>query len=343
MAAIEVRWERPLHQAGADEALAVSAGGLVIHERRTRLVCLEPADGSVRWDIPVGGWLRAIVIAGQRCLVLPQSTNQLICLDLGTGEDVWRVDLRRWTGHLVVGGGVVLVGGWRGYTPLHALDITTGQTLWETSQSVRTVRPAAVDGGFLIGSPGGSLARLISRSGMRKLSTWRLPRPLVDHDHRPAFTAVRTRFLVRCGDNAVVEIVPSTGIARELVLAENSLASSAPLYVGGLLWLIERGTGFTVADPRDGRILWRFNIRQPMVGQVVAENSGVGGGFILASNAGVLFRLDSDGQVIERVSIARRIRALRRLDPDCVLAITKGTLLAVNGSSGLPTTGRNRS
>jgi outer membrane protein assembly factor BamB len=261
--------------------------------------------------------------------VLPQDTDQLVCVDLGTGEDVWTADLHPYTGHVVVDGDTVLVGGWRGYTPLRALDTTTGRILWETKHCVHTVLPAAVDGGFLIGEPGGSLARLIGRRDMRELSTWLLPYPLVDHDNRVVFTAVgRDRFLARCGDHAVVEIVCSARTARELILAEQALAHSAPQYVGGVLWLRERGTGFTVADPRDGRLLWRVDLRQPLIGQVVPVDLESDAGFLLAGTMGTLFRLDADGQVTGRATVTRRIRALRHLAPGRVLATTKGTLLA---------------
>jgi outer membrane protein assembly factor BamB len=293
------------------------------------LVCLDPEDGSVRWDVPTGRRLRAIVVAGQRCLVLPQGADELVCLDLGTGEDVWRAGLRRWTGHLVVDGDVVLVGGWRGYTPLRALDVATGRPLWEAERGVRVVRPAAVGGGFLLGEPGGARVRLIGRRDARELRTWSLPHPLVDHDHEAAFTAVGSGgFLVRCGDDAVVRIEPSAGTAGEVLRAGKPLAPSAPQHVGGVLWLRERGSGFTVADPRDGRVLWRSAVRQAVFGQVVAEDVGDGPGFVLADTSGSLFFVDSGGRVVERVKLAQRIRALRPLGRGRVLAITKGTLLA---------------
>jgi len=128
---VVVAWERQLHQAGSASALAVNTRYLVVHERRTRLVSLDPLDGSVRWDIPIGTWPRAVVISGPHCLVIPQNTGELLCLDLDNGERVWSVGLRGYVGHLVVAGDTVLVGGWRGYTPLHALDVDTGRLRWK--------------------------------------------------------------------------------------------------------------------------------------------------------------------------------------------------------------------
>jgi outer membrane protein assembly factor BamB len=159
----EICWERPLHQAGRAAGVAVSDGVLVAHERCTRLVRLDPTDGSVCWDVSAGTWPRDIVLAGQRCLVIPQDTDRLLCLDLGTGERLWHADLRPFTGGLVVDGDVVLVGGWRGYTPARVVDLATGRTLRETEQRPHPqpqVGVIAVENGSVVGGDSGTLVRL---------------------------------------------------------------------------------------------------------------------------------------------------------------------------------------
>jgi outer membrane protein assembly factor BamB len=159
----EICWERPRHQAGPVAGVAVGDGVLVAHERRTRLVRLDPTDGSVRWDVPAGTWPRDIVVAGQRCLVIPQDTDRLLCLDLSTGERLWHADLRPFTGGLVVDGDVVLVGGWRGYTPVRAVDLATGRTLPETEQQPHPqpqVEAIAVENGSVVAGDSGTLVRL---------------------------------------------------------------------------------------------------------------------------------------------------------------------------------------
>ena len=119
-------WERDLHQAGRATAVATTPGHVVVHERRTRLVSLDPDDGAVRWDVPAGTWPRDLVLAGSYCLVLPQTPADLLCLDVHTGTLVWRAELAPFSGNVVVTGDTVLVGGWRGYTPIRAFDLTTG-------------------------------------------------------------------------------------------------------------------------------------------------------------------------------------------------------------------------
>lgn len=119
-------WERNLHQAGRGTAVAIAPGRLVMHERHTRLVSLDPDDGSVRWDVPAGTRPRGLVLAGPYCLVLPQAPSDLLCLDVHTGTLVWRAELARFSGDVAVIGDTVLAGGWRGYTPVRAFDLATG-------------------------------------------------------------------------------------------------------------------------------------------------------------------------------------------------------------------------
>ncbi|MEV7615070.1 PQQ-binding-like beta-propeller repeat protein [Streptomyces sp. NPDC089799] len=84
-----VLWERELHQRGGASVFVVGPDCVVLHERHTRLVCLERADGAVRWDVPLGTRPRGIVLAGDRVLVLPQAPNLLSCIDLRTGASLW--------------------------------------------------------------------------------------------------------------------------------------------------------------------------------------------------------------------------------------------------------------
>ncbi|NUT95322.1 MAG: PQQ-binding-like beta-propeller repeat protein [Saccharothrix sp.] len=311
-------WERPLHQAGFVAGVAVGDGCVVVHERGTRLVCLDAVDGAVRWDVPIGTWPRAVVVAGARCLVLPQSPRRLVCLDLATGRREWTVEFGAFVGHLVVARGTVLVGGWRGYAPLRALDVETGELL--ATADIHTVWPAAVGGGFLVAAPGGTAVRLVDHD-LREVAAWSLPERISGPDHAAVFTPIaEDRYLVRCGARTVVEVGP--GGVREFVRAERDLTVDAPVLAGGLVWLRERSGGYTTAA--GGRLRWRFDIGQPLVGGVHV----VDGGFAVAALAGTLFRLDPTGQILGRAQVARRITAL---EPSG-LALTKGTLLAFSAS-----------
>ncbi|WP_409464344.1 PQQ-binding-like beta-propeller repeat protein [Amycolatopsis sp. GA6-003] len=329
---IDIGWERPLHQRGVASGLAVTRDHVVVHERGTRLVSLDPADGSVRWDVPVGTWPRAVVVAGDRCLVLPQDRPRLSCLDLATGQPIWSAEVPAVPGHLVVAANVVLVGGWRGYTPLRAFDLATGQLRWEAES--HTVLPVPAGEGFLLGEPGDTRVRLLDRHEGRELSAWRLPQPLADNDAGSVISAVGPgRSLLRCGPRALAEIDLSADTAREFFRADTDLAAAAPDPAGGSLWLAERRGGYTVVDPAGGVLKWRVDVGERLVGEVVPTANG----FLVASASGTLFHLTSDGRIAKRTSVARRIWGLRRAGTDQLFALAKGSLLAIKirNSAGL--------
>ncbi|RSN63130.1 hypothetical protein DMH01_11005 [Amycolatopsis sp. WAC 04182] len=323
----KVCWERPLHQAGSPSAMAVTARHIVVHERSTRLVGFEPADGSVRWDVPVGTWPYAVVIDGPYCLVIPQTISRLLCLDVETGEAVWQAEPGSLPGHVVVDEGLVLVGGWRGYTSLSALDLRTGAVRWQAGEHGSTVLPAATEAGFLVGKPGHESVRLIDRGDGRELAAWSLPEPLVGPDIGPAFRAEDDGgFLVRCGDRLVVRITLSETKAETVVRAERDLMPRAVDLCGGLLWLAERRGGYTVVDPSDGAERWRVQHDRRFVPSVAS----VDGGFAIADEGGSLLRVDLAGGVNERVRITQRIRDVREQVPSRLVLLTKGTLIAVD-------------
>lgn len=138
---MRVQWKRPLHQRSESKGLATTREYVVVYERNTRLVSLDPQDATVRWDVPVGRSPAIDLAAGPRgrCLVLPQTTGQLLCLHLATGRRLWAADVPRFAGHQVTHADTVLVGGWRGYTSLRAFDLDTGRLRWQAAAPVRTV------------------------------------------------------------------------------------------------------------------------------------------------------------------------------------------------------------
>ncbi|WP_052390436.1 PQQ-binding-like beta-propeller repeat protein [Streptomyces sp. NRRL B-24484] len=320
---VEGLWERVLHQRGTHSAVVVAGGRVVVHERRTRLVCLDAVDGAVAWDLPVGTWPRAVVVTGDRVLVLPQDRPVLSCIGLTTCEVFWRAEVPAWTGNVAVAGGVVLAGGWRGYTPLTAIDLTDGRLRRRIATTVETERPAAWSGGLVLGS--GTRAWLIDPQDGRELEAWQLSRPLAGADGRAVFTVLDAdRCAVRCGEDAVVVLRRGRGRDEPLATHEGPLLGGAPLAVGGLLWLRETRSGgeYVAVDPLDGARRWRTAVGRPTAEGVVRA----GGGVVVASEDGTLFRLRAGGEVSERHRLGGRIAALHDLGDGRLLTVARNGL-----------------
>ncbi|MFG1942562.1 PQQ-binding-like beta-propeller repeat protein [Nonomuraea sp. NPDC048826] len=315
-------WERPLHQHGSLKTVAVTADRVVVHERATRLVCLDRRDGSVRWDVPVGGDLRGIAVAGDRCLVVPYPAARLSCLSLATGAEVWRAPLRSYAGHVVVSGRTVVAGGWRDYSPVAAFDLPDGRPLWSTPRRVETLRPLPWGDALLLGS--GREAWLIDPRDGRELTRLRLPEPVTKLDLSPAFTRIDAeRCLVRCGPRSVVCLWPASGRAARFYDHDADLGYRAPACAGGVVWLGTGDAGYVAVDPDAGSVRWSANAGRPFAPGVVCD----GEGFVLAGQGGVLFRLGPDGRILDRSwSSARRVAGLLDLGAGEMVMATKGTL-----------------
>ncbi|MFF3074211.1 PQQ-binding-like beta-propeller repeat protein [Kitasatospora sp. NPDC057904] len=323
-------WERNLHQAGHAAGLAVTAEHIVVHERWTRLVGLDPLDGAQRWDIPVGTWPRAIVIVGERCLVIPQNLPRLSCLDVRTGEVLWSAQLAEFTGHLVATRDTVLVGGWRGYTPLTAFDLETGTLLWRSPECVEIAVPVVMEAGVLVGEPHGDEIRLIDPRDGRIKSQWSLPEPLASGDAQPVLTPLDCdRVLARCGSQTLLDISLSTGAAAVFLRSDLcDLAARAVHRTGSILWVPEARRTVMTLDAHDGRPLRRFAGAD--VDQAVQTDSG----FVVADFTGRLALVDPDPEAptysTHSRRITQRIRALRAHGSTTVLVLTKGTLRVVD-------------
>ncbi|GLW09705.1 hypothetical protein Misp01_48340 [Microtetraspora sp. NBRC 13810] len=314
-------WERQLHQRGDAGALAAGEDCVVVHERHTRLVCLNRHDGSVRWDVPMGTWPRGVAVTDERCLCLPQNSDQLSCVDLTTGSLMWRAGLRAYSGHVVATPETVIVGGWRGYTPMTGFNLDDGRLLWSTQRATDTVLPVPWSGGVLLGS--GTDAWLIDPREGRELARWRLPEPLAWSDNHSPFTLIdHDRCLVLCGSRSVAVIRLSSDLVHPLFRHDADLVTSAAEFTGGVVLLRERRGGYVAVDPEDGSALWKMDAGQPFAEGVGHDDKG----FVLVSQPGVLFRLRPDGHLVERSSLRSRVSALVDLGMGEMIVVTKGTL-----------------
>ncbi|MFJ5229055.1 PQQ-binding-like beta-propeller repeat protein [Kitasatospora sp. NPDC088391] len=330
-------WERVLHQRGAHSRLCVAGGRVLVHERHSRLVCLDAADGSPGWDVPLGTWPRALVVAGDRVLALPQDRPVLSCFALGSGALLWQAELARGSGHVTVVDGVVLTGGWRGYTAPAAFALADGRPLWRAPAPVRTELPAAWAGGLLLGD--GTRAWLLDPRTGRETASWRLPLPLAGADSGTVFTVLdEDRCAVVCGSRSVV-VLSRTGRAVEVLRPQrNALLGGAPLRADGLLWLRERrcggGGGWVGVDPLDGTPRQRVAVRErPVTAGVVGTPTGVA----VALEDGALLRVPGPelpggtggtGGTGNRERIGHRVAAVHALGPGRLLAVTRNSLRA---------------
>ncbi|MFE6101511.1 PQQ-binding-like beta-propeller repeat protein [Streptomyces laurentii] len=311
-----VLWERELHQRGRASAFVVGPDCVVLHERRTRLVCLERADGAVRWDVPLGTRPRGIVLTGDRVLVLPQAPDVLSCVDVRTGASLWSAPTPRWTGNLAVQADTVVIGGWRGYTPMSGLDLTEGSVRWATPSPVTSVRPLAWAGGVLTGS--GYEAVLLDPADGSDLARWRLPGPLAETDASAFVPVDAERVVAVCGPSSLVAF----GIGADKPVRLGSYDPFGVVgHVHGSVWMLRSGRGFLAVDPTDGTSSWSSEGDQ----RVVVDPLPYADGLLVGDVGGGIRRLGPDGRNLERCSLpGRRLDGLAAADGGLFFA-AKGT------------------
>ena len=124
-------WSHNLHQQPGFASTFISPSLILTTERRSRLTRLDPETGTPVWEAKIGnpwGWLTATDTAA---FYLNHHTL-LQCFAADTGKLAWETSLTGWNyfGQPVARGRYLLVGGWRGYAPVHCLDTETGRLLW---------------------------------------------------------------------------------------------------------------------------------------------------------------------------------------------------------------------
>jgi len=99
-----------------------------------------------------------------------------------SGADLWRVELPGINGWLVPAGRSLLVGGWRGYTPLVAIDVATGTVRWkEQRRPSRLAEPVVGPWGIAVASIDEPIVRFLDP----ETDATSAERPLPEHDREP--------------------------------------------------------------------------------------------------------------------------------------------------------------
>lgn len=124
---IDISWSYKTHQ--RVQGLAVHGEDCFVQCRRTRLVSLDVSTGEERWSAGLANpWGRLAV--GQSVVAYLNQHSLLAAHDRTTGDLVWSRDLGGINGWLHAMGDLVLVGGWRHYTPIRALSLLDGSEQW---------------------------------------------------------------------------------------------------------------------------------------------------------------------------------------------------------------------
>ncbi len=146
-------WAYPLHHAVG--AFLVDGDDCFFAARSTRLLSVDVRTGECRWSVRIGnpyGW----IAVNERAAFYQNQHAHLIAVDRSSGEFLWSRDLQGINGWLHASTERVIVGGWRGYTDILALDANDGTTCWSRGarrSRIHSTRIHAESGTLVVAEP----------------------------------------------------------------------------------------------------------------------------------------------------------------------------------------------
>ncbi|MEH1028420.1 PQQ-binding-like beta-propeller repeat protein [Micromonospora profundi] len=341
--ALQVLWSRLLHLRSNESTLAAAPGALVVAERHSRLVRLDPETGASLWDQAVEDCWGTTVVTGERCLYLSQA-GVLHCFDMHTGQRRWSTPDLSLHHHVSVAGSVVLLGGWRGYRGLTRLDLTNGQPLpgripgltpgsslaWPLPVRWNPASGSTADTVLVAAADRAALLLVDAQTGVTT-GEWSLPEPVRFPDSGIAFSVGEdggVAFL--CGRRTVMALHPGHGV-EFLWRHDRDLPSLPPLLTGRTLWLSD-DAGVTIIDLDRST---RTEVTDLPYG-ATCGGVAVPAGALFARAGNHLVVVNRSGEIAARVRLPTRIDRLLPDGRSLVYAMGKGHLTTVGFSPRSP-------
>jgi len=265
-----VKLGAPIYASAAirDGVAYVGTTGGIVH-------AVDVASGKVKWTLTAGRALYAQATVADSSVYVPCENGYLFSIDRNTGKERWRYDLgdaraSRVTPHdpdidgdfdwdyrgsrPILADGVIYVGAGDG--GMHAVDAATGARKWRFAAKDRIRGDALVDGSRLVfGSWDGFLYSVDRATGSE---VWKRDTGVLINN-TPAL--VNGKVIVGNRGGLLVAFDPATG---KTIWRMNFWGSSVESDVVGADTLFYIGASdlrrVTLADARDGRVLWRSDV-----------------------------------------------------------------------------------
>jgi outer membrane protein assembly factor BamB len=329
MTRLEVAWECDLHWA-ANERSIITPALIVVPERDTKLCRVSPSDGSTMWVANVRNSWGWIAHAGAICAYLNQH-SVLQCFGIEDGIERWSVDLADYFGFVTIVSNHVVVGGWRGYTDLHALRAEDGAVTWSAPMRGRALMAplAGPDRSLLLPLPSEGRVVVLDAATGAPRDEWRCPCPAELPD-ASSFLVVRgDRFVCRGSDGEIVQLGRDTGDAWDvLVQHKRPISSFAPALTDSLIVFEDVGGNLcaysldALTERWEAPVLHRRRDLLPVAGLP-------SGALAFGAASGLLHIFGPNGDGLARVAVGKRFRAgLAHTSAGMIVGAAGGRLMA---------------
>lgn len=322
-------WRHDLNQRPTIRSI-VAPDLLLVQERQTFLTRLDPASGVPLWSAKVQnpfGWL-----AEDRNHVYYLNQHSVVqCNERRTRAALWSTTLRGTNGWLVAAGPTVLVGGWRGYSPLTALDANTGEVRWQLggSGNERLSAPVVGTWGVAVASLGAPVLRFLDPASGALGSVLPLPAHGRDAVDAPLLRRSGDWLLLAGRDGRYHALSGPDGAWEVLFTHAPGILTVCPPVLDAAIVFLD-GTArlncySLVSRQRRWSAAWAHG-RQDRLAAALSS----AGLLAVASADGRLAVFDSNGSQLWSAVVARRIETdIAWLNDQTIATGTTGALVAV--------------
>jgi outer membrane protein assembly factor BamB len=335
MAGDDVLWEHDAHQ--RTDGCVLSPSLVIVRERWTKLVRLDPEDGRVLWTADVRKpWGQPAADASVSVYLNQHSYLQ--AFDTATGEPRWETDLAGPHGSifrrpLVVGDAVVIGGS---LTDVVALSAQDGRTLWTFDGGGRDpgVPLAGPGRTILVPNPRAERAWLLDAGSGQRLADLPCPARLVAGER--SGVAWTGRSFVGVDPSGRIFAVSPDGELTEVLRPRSGVASAPPAVLGDLMLFENERCELVAHSLHTGQEVWRDAIHHRR-----AELWAVSlpaGRLVVGTAFGQLRFYDVDGTPVGKYTVGQHVNGpLSTTSEGDVLVAVDGRVAAVRAEGGART------
>jgi len=298
-------WTYPIHHAFG--AFAADGDDCFVAARHTKLVSVNSQTGQCRWSAGIENPYGWIAFNEQSVFYLNQHAK-LIAVDRTTGEQKWSRDLLGINGWLHALGGRVVVGGWRGYTDILAIDADDGTTCWSRSArngALHSTRIHAESGSLVVAELEEKRIRFIRLADGVEISQSALDWD-VKFTERPTGTTRSTEPLVIQSSEHQLLVITGTTPDIEVVAVEANIWSQNVSSSGSVVPFLASERELLAWHLIEKRMLsfgpLQHNRRDFLPFCQISADS-----FVVGTSFGELHHLTQSGKATERSKVGKRI------------------------------------
>lgn len=323
-----IDWKRDLFCSGG--AMIAHQGMIVLTERSSKLVMLEPENGMKVWEQNVSGvygWLTA----NENRIYYLDEIRLLLIVDFATGEIIDRLKFQfSYLGYLFVRNNFLITGAWRGYTDLMCYELDNELNLrWKSERSGNLISyslPILYDDLIILANNSNGILYGIDIQTGKELWAKPLPSNVGQLDRDFTIQLIDESLFVYT-NNGEIHRFDLEVLRWEIVLRHTTGIRTIKPMVLETQYIFQDTDGYICScDKGTNKLRWKFYSNHTTGEiQVVELKEGT----LLGGNMNKLKLIDNQGEIIQNFGGIRRYDSKFYLINDDVFYIAKGSIVAM--------------